>query len=167
VKKEREFEIPFHGLSHGLHQFVYKIEDEFFESFEYFENEKGQLRVELNILKEPALLDMHFVISGHIDMICDRCLGKLRQPVAGEYRLVVKFGKDYLEESDEIVVLPVAQTSLDVKQYIFEYINLLLPVKRVHENPEDCDQEMILRLEKYSERKSDPRWDALKNIKIE
>jgi len=167
VKKEKEFEIPFHGLSHGLHQFVYKIENEFFESFEYFENDSGSLRVDLTILKEPALLDMHFVISGYMDTICDRCLGKLRQPVKGEYRLIVKFGKNFSEESDEVIVLPVAQTSLDIKQYIFEYINLLLPVKRVHENPEDCDHEMLTRLEKYSKRKTDPRWDALKDIIIE
>ena len=167
MKKEREFEIPFYGLSHGLHQFVYKIENKFFESFEYFENERGNLRVDLNILKEPSLLDMHFVISGEMDMICDRCLGKLTQPVKGEYRLIVKFGKDFSEESDEVIVLPVDQTTLDIKQYIFEYINLMLPVKRVHENPEDCDQEMLNRLQNYSKRKTDPRWDALKNIIIE
>jgi len=101
-----------------------------------------------------------------MDMVCDRCLGKLRQPVGGEFRLIVKFGKTYAEESDEVVILPVAQTSLDVKQYIYEYINLLLPVKRVHENPDDCDSEMIHQLENYSKHATDPRWDALKNIKL-
>jgi len=167
VKTEKEFLIPFHGLSYGHHQFVYKIENEFFKSFEYFENEKGSLRVDLNLIKEPALLDMHFIISGNIDVVCDRCLGKLRQPVGGEFRLIFKFGETYTEESEEIVVLPLAQTSLNVKQYIFEYINLLMPVKRVHEDPDDCDPEMIHQFENYSKHETDPRWDVLKNIKIE
>ena len=30
-----------------------------------------------------------------------------------------------------------------------------------------CNQEMIDRLHSYSDKKEDPRWDALKNIKID
>ncbi len=166
VKKEGEFIIPFKGLNPGQHRFTFKIDDKFFESFEYFDNERGTLEIEVNIIREAALIDLQFLISGGVNLICDRCLGNYQQPVSGEFRLIVKFGKIYLEESDDVVILPVAQTSLDIKQYIFEYINLILPVKRVHLNPGDCDREMIKKLKKYSKPEHDPRWDVLKTLKM-
>ena len=37
-----EFIIPFKGLSAGNHPYDYKIDNQFFENFEYFESEKGK-----------------------------------------------------------------------------------------------------------------------------
>lgn len=166
VETNQDFNIPFKGLSSGNHRYDYEIGDSFFESFEYFETEKGKLTVTLDLLKESGLMDLHFEISGFLKLACDRCLKEFKHPLEGEFRLIIKFGEEYFEESDEVIVIPQTESRIDVSQYIFEYINLLLPLQRVHSVISDCDQEVINKLEKYSEPETDPRWEALKNIKL-
>ena len=162
----KEFIIPFKGLSLGSHSYDYKIDNQFFESFEYFETEKGLLQVHLELIKESSLMDLHFSISGVIEMQCDRCLSPFSTEVEGNFRLIVKFGEHYEEESDEVLVLPITESRLDVGQFIFEYINLLLPLQKVHRNINDCDPEMIKKLEMHKKEETDSRWDSLKNIKL-
>ena len=99
-------------------------------------------------------------------MQCDRCLGPISTPVEGNFRLVVKFGEHFEEESDEVIVLPTTESRLDVGQLIFEYINLLLPLQKAHKDIKDCDPEMIKKLEMHKKEEADSRWDALKNIKL-
>lgn len=166
MKKQKDFIIPFKGLSTGAHEYLFEIDDTFFDSFEYFESEKGKLDVKLDLIKESSLLDLHFHIKGNVTLSCDRCLGVFDNPVDGDFRLVIKFGDIFAEESDEVVVLPLTESNIDVKQYLFEYINLLLPIKRVHQNENDCDPNMIEKLQNHEELETDPRWDALKNIKL-
>lgn len=166
MKQEKDFVIQFKGLSTGLHPYSFKIDKEFFESFEYFETETGTINVDLELTKEPALLDLHFKLNGIIDLVCDRCLGNFSNTINGEFRLIVKFGDAFSEESEEVLVLPNTESAIDIKQFIFEYINLLLPIQRVHENREDCDPSMLQKLQNHNEQSNDPRWDALKNIKL-
>ena len=81
--------------------------------------------------------------------------------------MIVKFGDSYYEESDEVVVIPETEHKLNVSQYIYEFINLLLPIKRVHPNDEQgmskCNPEILDRLKSAEEDETtDPRWDVLK-----
>lgn len=46
--------------------------------------------------------------------------------------LVVKLGESYEEESEEILVLPMADAVLDMSWLLYEYIELSLPFQRVH-----------------------------------
>lgn len=167
MKKEKDYIIPFKGLSTGNHHFSFKIDKKFFESFEFFGSDTGILDVKLELIKETNLLDLHFNIIGTMKLICDRCLSEYKQPIKGEFRLVIKFGETFSEESDEIIVIPANESSIDLKQFIYEYINLLLPIKRVHQNEKDCTPEMIKKLHDFKRQENDPRWEALKNIKLE
>ena len=161
-----EFIIPFKGLDTGNHRFDFKIGNEFFENFEFFETEKGNVDVVLDLEKESALMVLHFDIKGEIMLACDRCLSEFDFPVRGDFNLIIKYGDGFHEESDDVIVIPASESRIDISQYIFEYINLLLPIQKVHPEIDQCDQKVIEKLDKYSEKKSDPRWDALKNIKL-
>jgi len=171
VDFRNEFVIPFSGLSIGNHQFTFKIDDKFFDNFEYSEIKKGNVNVMLRFEKQEQMLILDFDIRGAIQVICDRCLDTYDQPIAGKERLIVKFGEEAEEESDEIIIIPVGQFQLDVSQYIYEYINLLLPIRLVHPEDENgkslCDPEVIKKLEELSVKKTtDSKWDILKNIKL-
>jgi uncharacterized metal-binding protein YceD (DUF177 family) len=98
-------------------------------------------------------------------LACDRCLTEFEFPLNGDFNLIIKFGDEFVEESEDVLIIPAQESRIDVSQYIFEFINLLLPIKRVHPVIDQCDQTVIEKLAKYSEKKLDPRWDALKNIK--
>lgn len=166
VNTMEDFILPFKGLGTGNHRFKFKIDNTFFESFEYFESEKGSIQVDLDLIKETNMLDLHFKLEGNVSLACDRCLENFDLPVKGEFRLIVKFGEEYLEESDEVIVIPSNESRLDLRQYLFEYINLMLPIQRVHKNQDECNQQVIEKLENYSRPQTDPRWEALKNMKL-
>lgn len=166
VKVMEEFIIPFKGLSTGGHRFEFSIDDTFFENFDFFESEKGQITVGLDLSIETNLLDLHFEMAGFVSLACDRCLDRFEYPVDGNFRLIVKFGDAFREESDDVIIIPLNESRLDVSQFLFEYINLMLPIKRVHQDQNDCNLQVIEQLEKHKESETDPRWEALKNIKL-
>jgi len=165
-----DFIVPFKGLGVGNHAFKFEIEDKFFESFEYFEGINGHLLVDVDLLREPNMMIFRFEISGKLNLICDRCLGDYSEDVKGNNKLIVKFGDKFLEESDDVIIIHVNESRIDLRQFIFEYINMLLPVRKIHPKDENgdslCDEDIIDRIDKYSEPKADPRWDALKDLEI-
>ncbi len=91
----------------------------------------------------------------------------------GEQKLVVSLTKDKFEDGDDIVSLPLEASEIDISQYLYEYVTLLLPQRRIHPDNEEgssgCNQEALKILNKLSakeEDKIDPRWEALKKIKL-
>ena len=171
MKKKVEYIIPIKGLSLGSHRYTYEIDDTFFADFEHLDADKGLLRLFLDLIVESSFLDIKFHFEGYIELLCDRCLDKFKLNVENDFRLIVKYGEQFEEISEEVIVIPSSENNIDLGQFIYEYINLMLPIKKVHSDDElgdgKCNREMIYQLNKHSEQKSDPRWDALKNINIE
>ncbi len=171
MKNKTEYIIPIKGLALGEHHYTYKIDDSFFKNYEYFESYKGLLTLSLDMVKESNLIDFKFHFKGHINLKCDRCLDEFNLNIEDNFRLIVNYGDKYEEISDEIITIPNNESNVDLTQYVYEYVNIMLPIKKVH--PEDefgnstCNQEMVDRLYNYSEQKKDSRWDALKNIKLD
>jgi len=104
---------------------------------------------------------------------CSRCLDDFDYEIEGSNRLIIKYGAEYEEESDEVLILPHEQHHFDVSHLIYEYISLLIPFSCSHPESEDgnsdCNPEMLKRLEQHQteETQTDPRWDLLKNFKQE
>ena len=167
-----QFIIPVTGLKPGSHQFDFEIDDSFFEHFEYSEIRNGRINLNLVIEKEENLLVFHFDFKGLVRVPCDRCYEPFDLPVEGKDRLILKFGHDFHEENEEIQVVPIGENHFDISPFIYEYIHLSLPVRRVH--PEDehgentCDPGIITRLEDLSSSSGpDPRWEILSSLKNE
>ena len=165
-----QFIIPVTGLKPGSHQFDFEIDDSFFEHFEYSEIRNGQIHLHLVIEKEDNLLVFHFEFKGQVRIPCDRCYEPFDLPIGGNERLILKFGSDFHEESEEIQVVPIGENHFDISPFIYEYIHLALPVRRVH--PENelgenlCDAGIIRQLEDLSaSTEPDPRWEVLLKFK--
>jgi uncharacterized protein len=82
----------------------------------------------------------------------------------------VKFGSGFFEEDDEIQVIPEGETHFDVSPFIYEYIHLLLPIRKVHPEDENgesrCNGEVVGRLDApLADPEPDPRWEALKKLR--
>jgi len=170
VKAVDDFVIPFKGLGVGSHIFNFEIDDSFFESFEYFENITGKVNINVDLLRESNMLIFNFEINGQLNLQCDRCLGSFPHELEGLSKLIVKFSDEFLEESEDVIVISVNENNFDLRHHIFEIVSLLLPVKKVHPTDENgnstCDSEIIDRINKYSKHEEDPRWDALKGLKF-
>ncbi len=166
-----EYIIPIKGLGLGNHNYTFEIDDSFFSNYEYLEVDGGCVDLNVGLIKESTLLDFTFKFKGNLLLKCDRCLDSFELGVSDDFRLIVKYANDFEEVSDEIITIPSDESSIDISQYIYEYINLMLPIKKVHPNDKDgnytCNLDMIERLNEYSEQKTDPRWDALKNLKLD
>lgn len=169
----KDYLIPFVGLKQGLYQYEFEIGNKFFESFEHSPVKSGNVKVDLDLQKQDVLMILNFSLHGSVNVPCDRCLEDFAQPIEGENRIIVKFGNETYEESDEIVVLSRDEYEIDVSQYIYEFINLAIPLKKVHPDDENgkssCNPEILKKLEEYSatehqKQGTDPRWSALKNL---
>lgn len=173
-----QYNIGFVGLSLGKHEFSFGIDEAFFSCFEYSEVTQGNLRLDLLLEKQNNMLVFDFLIKGSVELICDHCLEAYQQGIEVERRLYVKFGDVFSEQTDEIVVIPMGESHFDVSQFVYEFVNLALPMQRIHSEDgipgKGCDPAITEKLNQYLGGKKSPgqtneddRWSALKGLKFE
>lgn len=175
MKLLKEFTIPFVGLKIGKHHFEYKVEQTFFEHFEYEDFNDVNINVSLELEKKSTLLELHFKISGSVNVNCDLTNEPYNQTIENEFDLVVNFGDEYNDENIDILIIPHGTYEINIQQYIYELIILAVPIKRLHPGIEDgtLDSEILEKLEELSpklkdkkdeEEETDPRWNTLKKL---
>lgn len=171
MEKDNEFLIPVSGLALGVHNFKFDIKDDFFARFEYSEVKQGEVTVNLEVEREELMMTLSFQLEGKVLVSCDRCADEFYIPIQSEQVFYIKFGADEAEESDDVAVVPAEEHAYDVSSLVYEYIILAIPMHRVHPDGE-CNPKVIAMLshdEEPSEEESgiNPRWAALKDVKIE
>lgn len=170
VNHADQYQIAFSGLNSGTHLFDFQIGDKFFEQVEDTEIAGGQVSVIVTMAKEERMMDLHLQISGKVKVPCDRCNELIDMEVKGNERLIIKLGDHYYEESEDVQVIPDSAHQFDLSPFMYEYIHLLLPIRRVHPDDEEgnsqCDPEILKKLKELSEHHiQDPRWEALNQLK--
>lgn len=170
------YEINYVGLGLGQHEFEYGINDRFFESLDYSPIKKGELQVKLILDKRENLFTLHFNITGTLMVACDRCTEAFELPVANTADQIVKFGEGHNTDNDEIIILGKNEYKIDLAPLLYEFILLAVPLIHYHPDKADgtpgCDPEVLKDIQRFvNENKeeqdsNDPRWDALKNIKL-
>ena len=172
----KAYDIQFVGLKLGKHIYDYEINQTFFEYFEF--NEFNTINVNLNIHleKKTTLLELNFSGNGSVNINCDVSNEPYDQLINFNFNLVVKFGQEYNNENDSILIIPHGSYEINIAQYIYELIVLSIPQKRIHPGVEDgtLNSEILRKLEDLSpnadlkaENSSndvDPRWNKLKKL---
>jgi uncharacterized metal-binding protein YceD (DUF177 family) len=166
----KEYILSFVDLKIGEHSFDFHVDSAFFENFPESEITRADVNIALVLDKQEGMLTLYFDIEGDVEVTCDRCLDEFLFPIKTKEKLIVKFGKDYEELSDDLIVLSSNTHSIDLQQHIYEYIMLTLPIQRIHPDLPDgtsgCNKTMLERLNTIkTDDKADPRWDALRNLK--
>ena len=161
--------IPFTGLKDGNHTFNFVIDDKFFESFDESEVKSGNLDVQIDLIKNPRFLELHFKLNGEVQVTCDRCLEVFNMAVSHEDTLYFRFGEESYEQSENVIILSPKEYEVETAQYLYEFVHLSLPYQKIHpekNGKSGCNKSMIEKLDKLKteEKKTDPRWDQLKNI---
>lgn len=171
MEKESTYLIPISGLALGKHSFQYEVSDEFFSGMDYSEIQHGKVSVNLDIDREETMLVLTFDIEGTVRVMCDRCADEFDLPIDSNQVFYIKLGTENAEESDDVMVMPADQHDFDLASLIYEFIILSIPMHRVHPEGE-CNQEVIDMLNgmqeaaEEDEESIDPRWAALKDIKL-
>ena len=172
----------------NIQTFEYKLDNVFFSHIGSDDVQKGKLTVKLTVKKIPMMYELNFQIEGIIVIPCDRCLDDMDFVVSTNNRLIVKLGKEFAEESDEIIVIPEEEGEINLAWFIYEFIVLTVPIKHVHalgkcnktmtsklkkhspksEDDDDFDSagadEDIIIVDEEEKNSTDPRWDALKDL---
>jgi len=172
MKDLKEFNIQFVGLKEGKHEFKYSIDNKFFEAFNFDEYESSSIKVSLNFVKKSTLFELVFTAEGSVEVPCDVTNELYDQEIDSELPLVVKFGPEFNDDNEEILILPHEAYEFNVAQFIYEMIVLAVPNKRVHPKVLDgtMESEALKKLKELEIKKvkpvenTDPRWDKLKNL---
>lgn len=171
----RAYTVNIVGLSNKVHHFDFEMGNDFFRAFGTELLSEGKLRAEVALDKRETLIEASFVIDGFVKLICDRSLDPFDHPIHTKKKLVFKYGDANEELSDEIVMIHRDSDSLDLGHYLFEFIALGVPMKKLHprfqdEEAEDDGSEGRIIYSSNSNSTDDggdidPRWDILKKLK--
>lgn len=188
--KFTEYKLPLKSLTPGVHEFEYHLDKTFFTNMESADIHDADLDVHLTVTYRSDVYTLQFHITGTITLICDRCLDDLIQEVDTTYNLTVRYGEDYNDDSDELLIIPESDNYLNVAYMIYDTVALTVPIKHVHPlgkcnrqmsailkkhrahrpDDEDADLEdsLIDEIDNIDQQEqqspTDPRWDGLKGL---
>jgi uncharacterized metal-binding protein YceD (DUF177 family) len=155
--------------------FNYSLDDDFFTALDTQEVKRGQVEAHVNVKKLAGSYELNMYINGYVIIQCDRCLDDMVQPVEANNKLKIKFGTSYLDEGDELVIVPEDEGKVNVAWFLYEIIALSIPIQHTHASGE-CNEEMMKILKEHSGHFTeddngaptgediDPRWNDLKKL---
>lgn len=104
--------------------------------------------VHLTVVRRNDVYRLTFKSTGSLTVPCDRCLDDLDIPVDSLYELTVKYGEEYDDTGDDILILPYSRHTLDLAPVIYSTLMLAIPLQKVHEEGE-CNAEMLRCLDEH------------------
>lgn len=174
----REYEIAFVGLKPGIHEFDYQVSDSFFEGFQAQDFKNCQAQIKLLLEKSSSsFMMLRFEIGGSVETICDRCNNNLPLQLFDEFNVTVKMVENPEEMNDQeedpdVYYISKGESHLDIKAWIYEFINLSIPMQKTCEfenmdgpycNP--TARELLIRMRSSGDNQENPIWKDLKKFK--
>ena len=159
------------GLSSKAHTFDFTIGGEFFRQYGTEMLQGGDFEAKVVLDKHETFIDADFSITGNAKLVCDRSLEPFDQLVKVHRKIMFKYGEEPNELSDEIVVITRDQVSLELGQYMYEFISLEIPMKKLHpkfrneEEDDDAEGKIVYKSGSDDNDETDPRWEKLKKLK--
>ncbi len=176
MKHLREFDIAFVGLTPGVHTFQYQITDSFFENYGQQDFSNCNATVKLQFDKKNNFFLLKFEVGGTVTVICDRCGQPFEMQLWDDFNQVVKLVENPEElntdEDPDVTYISRTESHLNVADFIYEFINLSIPMQRIH--PDDsngksgCDPkvlEMLEKMNKQADDKTNPIWKGLEKFR--
>lgn len=180
------YNIQLKTMPAGKHVVEYHLDNEFFALLEDVDVQKGDIKVTVNITKDTKQSELNFELEGKITVQCDRCLEDMDQPIKTTGHLIVRLGKEFKDDGDDIVIVPEEQGMINVSWFLYEFIELAIPIKHVHPFGQ-CNKGMAGKLREHTAVDADdvdfasdddfaedeggngdidPRWAALKGLNV-
>ena len=133
-----DYVISLNGWAAGEREYRWPVDTKFFQKFGNSEILDAVLEAKARAVKSGHYIGVDLDIEGHVTVPCDRCLEDLTLPVEAHPAFSVKFGEEAASEdqmqegSREILFLSDSDADLDLRQVIYDYVCLALPMQRVH-----------------------------------
>ena len=83
---------------------------------------------------------------------------------------MLKYGDKWEEISDEVIMMPRDEQAINVVQYIYEFIGVAIPMRKLHprfKDDENEDDDLFYSSDNddTNDDSIDPRWGKLKDLK--
>ena len=177
MSNRREFEIAFVGLKPGVHEYIYDVDDRFFEEYNEQDFRNAAARVKLLLEKNTGFMILRFEIGGKAEVTCDRCNNNLPLQLFDEFTMTVKITEEpdlmnEQEEDPDVYYISRGESHIDVKNWIYEFVNLSIPMQKTCEfenmdgpycNP--AAREMLKNLKQEEKNGTNPIWKGLEKFK--
>ncbi|MDD4199620.1 MAG: DUF177 domain-containing protein [Paludibacter sp.] len=190
MSKFGQYNIILKEIADGVRAFEFDLNDEYFTKIDSPEVKRGNVKALVCVQKKNSTYELSFKLEGIILIPCDRCLDDMEQFIRHEEKIEVKFGSNYAEEN-EVVIVPESEGSINIAWFLYEFIVLNIPIKHVHP-PGECNKSMIDKLKRHithqkgdtddnvlfdidedgsdavaEDTQIDPRWESLQNINFD
>ena len=163
------------GLSNKLHHFNHELDEEFFRKYGSDLVSTGNFRVDVTLDKHETFIATDFNIQGTVKLTCDRSLEPFDYPIDTTRKMLFKYGEKDEEITDEIMTISRETVSIELGQFIYEFIALSIPLKKLHPrfqdeaDEEEAEGKIVYSSDESNETKNDeeidPRWNILKKLK--
>ena len=190
MSKFSSYSIQLKTMEIGESVLEYHLDNEFFEAIGEEAIQKGNINAKIRVVKSSKQSELFFELEGKVVVLCDRCLEEMDQPIKTSGHLIVRMGKEFMDDGDDIVVIPEEQGIINVSWFMYEFVELAIPIKHVHPFGR-CNMGMASKLSEHlvdsdsfeddtdsfagaiddvnesdtvAEGPIDPRWEALKNF---
>ncbi|MBC7848698.1 MAG: DUF177 domain-containing protein [Chitinophagaceae bacterium] len=173
----RKFDIAYVGLKPGIHEYEYQIDDKFFVEYQEQDFKNCVALVKLTLDRKNGFMLLKFEVGGKLELGCDRCGNSLPLDLWDEFNIVVKLVDDPEEMNDQeedpdVYYLSRGESHLNVSDWIYEFINLSIPMQRMCA-PEEiggpyCNKEVLAVLKQLDGQNSqteNPLWKGLEKFK--
>ncbi len=137
----RAYDIHIAGLETKQYAYDFESGNAFFAALEQDLVQKGSVHTHLTLDKSETMIRLDFRITGTVEQVCDRSLDLYDEPIDTQRMMLLKFGDQNEELSDEIELIERSTATINVARYIFEFIGLALPMKRLHPRFRDEETE--------------------------
>lgn len=171
MKQLRAFKINIFGLSNNPHSFDFSFDEAFFAEFEDSLVSKGKGTCHVDLMKSDSMITLDLSIEGSIELECDRSLELFDYPISTKQEVIFKYGDEERELSEDVFVIIKDQQEINIGEFIYEFIMLEVPMKKLHpkfQNDDNESDELIYSDDSEDKEEGiDPRWAALKSLKKE
>ncbi len=190
MSKFGSYSIQLKTMEIGESVLEYHLDNEFFEAIGEEAIQKGNINAKVRVVKSSKQSELFFELEGKVVVLCDRCLEEMDQPIKTSGHLIVRMGKEFMDDGDDIVVIPEEQGVINVSWFMYEFVELAIPIKHVHPFGH-CNTGMASKLSEHlvnsdsfeddvenlasvmdavngdssAEGPIDPRWEALRKLK--
>lgn len=146
--KFQQYKINLATLQEGLHTKDMVCDTELFRNMENNDVLESDVKVHLNLTYRNGIYDCLFTLKGEIKIPCNRCLDPMAHEIDTTYHVKVKYGEEYDDSNDEVLVIPDTDAFLNVAYMLYDTIVLTIPIRHVHPQGQ-CNRAMADVLQKH------------------
>lgn len=160
------YKVELASLPDGKYEQDFVCDTEFFKNMEHTGINKADVKVHMDLVKKNDAYDCKFHCTGVVTVPCDRCLDPLDIDVDTDYHIIVKYGEEFDDESDDLLIIPYNNSNLNVAYMLYDTILLTIPLRHVHPLGK-CNRAMAQALNKHRANIDEEAEDVLEEAEYD